>query len=311
MNTTLDRGPTPPTSIPDAAADGSRPRTRRRSRRTSPATRITLTAVLAIAAAYFLFPVYWLLVAATKSTGDLFGTSGLVLNDPQLLSNLRGVLTFDDGIFLRWVGNSLLYAGVSSVVATLLALAGGYCMAKFAFRGREALFNVFLAGVMIPGTALALPLFLLMSDIGLIDTVWAVLIPSLVSPFGLYLSRIYATASVPDSLLEAARIDGAGEFRIFATLGLRLMAPAGVTILLFQFIGAWNNYFLPLVMLSDQRLYPLTLGLVTWNSVSDRHPELYEMTVAGALLSVVPLMVAIIVLQRHLRPGLTEGSVKG
>lgn len=296
------------TSAPDRTP---RRRPARGLRTASVPRRILLIAVLTVAAVYFLFPVYWLVIAATKSTGDLFGTSGLVLHAPQLLDNLRHVLSFDDGIFVRWVGNSLLYAGVSSVFATLLALAGGYCMAKFPFRGREALFNVFLAGVMIPGTALALPLFLLMTKVGLINTVWAVLIPSLVSPFGLYLSRIYAHAAVPDSLLEAARIDGAGELRVFATLGLRIMAPAGVTILLFQFIGAWNNYFLPLVMLSDQRLYPLTLGLVNWNSVSDRHPELYEMTVTGALLSVVPLMIAIVALQRYLRPGLTEGSVKG
>lgn len=281
-------------------------------RRTPPApSRIILIGVLTTAAVYFLFPVYWLVIAATKSTGDLFGTSGLTLHAPQLLENIRSVLIFDDAVFLRWVANSLLYAGVSSVVATLLALAGGYCMAKFAFRGREALFNVFLAGVMIPGTALALPLFLLMTEVGLINTMWAVLLPSLVSPFGLYLARIYATASVPDSLIEAARLDGAGDIRIFLTLAVRIMAPAGVTILLFQFIGVWNNYFLPLVMLSDQRLYPLTLGLVNWNSVSDRHPELYEMTVTGSLLSVIPLMIAIVALQRYLRPGLTEGSVKG
>lgn len=310
MSAVLEQNP--PAEASDTGENPSRRTTGRRRRAPgNPATRILVIGLLTVAALYFLFPVYWLIIAATKSTGDLFGTSGLVLEAPQLLSNLRRVLTFDDGVFLRWVANSLLYAGVSSVVATLLAVAGGYCMAKFPFRGREALFNVFLAGVMIPGTALALPLFLLMSEIGLINTVWAVLIPSLVSPFGLYMSRIYAAAAVPDSMLEAARIDGAGELRIFTGLVLRIMSPAVVTILLFQFIGAWNNYFLPLVMLSDQRLYPLTLGLVSWNSVSDRHPELYELTVAGALLSVVPLMIAIIALQRHLRPGLTEGSVKG
>lgn len=284
---------------------------KKRRRPTSVPARILVTAGLAVAAIYFLFPVYWIVVAATKNTGDLFGTSGLLFNDPHLLRNLGDVLTFNSSIYLRWVGNSLLYSGVGSVVATVLSVAGGYCLAKFPFRGREAVFNVFLAGVMIPGTALALPLFLLMSNVGLVNTVWAVLLPSLVSPFGVYLARIYASAAVPDSVIEAARLDGAGEFRIFFTLVLRMMMPAAVTVLLFQFVGIWNNYFLPLVMLSDQKLYPITLGLVSWQSVSDRHPELYQLTIGGALLSVIPLMIAIVSLQRFWRAGLTEGSVKG
>lgn len=284
---------------------------KKRRRPTSVPARILVTAGLAVAAIYFLFPVYWIVVAATKNTGDLFGTSGLLFNDPHLLRNLGDVLTFNSSIYVRWVGNSLLYSGVGSVVATVLSVAGGYCLAKFPFRGREAVFNVFLAGVMIPGTALALPLFLLMSNVGLVNTVWAVLLPSLVSPFGVYLARIYASAAVPDSVIEAARLDGAGEFRIFFTLVLRMMMPAAVTVLLFQFVGIWNNYFLPLVMLSDQKLYPITLGLVSWQSVSDRHPELYQLTIGGALLSVIPLMIAIVSLQRFWRAGLTEGSVKG
>ncbi len=273
--------------------------------------RILVTTGLAVAAMYFLFPVYWLVIASTKGTGDLFGSSGLALSNPQLLQNLANVITYNGGIYLHWVANSLLYSGVGALVATILSISAGYCLSKFVFRGREAIFNIFLAGVMIPGTALALPLFLLMSQAGLVNTYWSVLLPSLVSPFGLYLGRIYATAAVPDSLLEAARLDGAGEFRIFFSLVLRLMMPAAVTVVLFQFIGIWNNYFLPLVMLSNQNLYPITLGLVSWQSVADRHPELYQLTIGGSLISVVPLMIAIVSLQRFWRAGLTEGSVKG
>ena len=129
-----------------------------------------------------------------------------------------------------------------------------------------------LAGVLIPGTALALPLYLLFSAMGLANTYWAVLIPSTVSPFGVYLCRIYAAAAVPDALLEAARIDGAGEARIFGGLGLRLMTPALVTVFLFQFVHIWNNYFLPLVMLSDSGLYPIKLGLTSWTGYADRQP---------------------------------------
>ena len=309
MSTTLQQPKASADQDPTPTESGDLRKKRRRP--TSVPARILVTAGLAVAAIYFLFPVYWIVVAATKNAGDLFGTSGLLFNNPHLLRNLGDVLTFNSSIYLRWVGNSLLYSGVGSVVATVLSVAGGYCLAKFPFRGREAVFNVFLAGVMIPGTALALPLFLLMSNVGLVNTVWAVLLPSLVSPFGVYLARIYASAAVPDSVIEAARLDGAGEFRIFFTLVLRMMMPAAVTVLLFQFVGIWNNYFLPLVMLSDQKLYPITLGLVSWQSVSDRHPELYQLTIGGALLSVIPLMIAIVSLQRFWRAGLTEGSVKG
>jgi len=309
MSTTLQQPKASADQDPTPTESGDLRKKRRRP--TSVPARILVTAGLAVAAIYFLFPVYWIVVAATKNAGDLFGTSGLLFNNPHLLRNLGDVLTFNSSIYLRWVGNSLLYSGVGSVVATVVSVAGGYCLAKFPFRGREAVFNVFLAGVMIPGTALALPLFLLMSNVGLVNTVWAVLLPSLVSPFGVYLARIYASAAVPDSVIEAARLDGAGEFRIFFTLVLRMMMPAAVTVLLFQFVGIWNNYFLPLVMLSDQKLYPITLGLVSWQSVSDRHPELYQLTIGGALLSVIPLMIAIVSLQRFWRAGLTEGSVKG
>ncbi len=284
---------------------------RRRRPPRSAASRIIVTAGLAVAALYFLFPVYWLVIAATKSTGNLFGSNGLWFADPQLFENIAGVFAVDGGVFVRWAGNSLLYAGVGAVVATLTSIAAGYAFAKIEFTGREVAFGTILAGVMIPPTALALPLFLMASQLGMVNTYAAVLIPSMVSPFGVYLGRIYATAAVSDSLLEAARLDGAGEVRIFLTIVMRVMVPASVTVFLFSFVGIWNNFFLPLVMLSDQKLYPITLGLTSWQSISDRNPEFYQLTVTGALLSVVPIMIAIASLQRFWRGGLTEGSVKG
>ncbi|HYJ69246.1 MAG TPA: carbohydrate ABC transporter permease [Nocardioidaceae bacterium] len=274
-------------------------------------SRVLVVGGLAIAAVYFLLPVYWILVAATKSTGDLFGTSGLWFANPRLLDNLENVLTFQDGIYLRWTLNSVIYAGGGALIATFVSAMAGYGLAKFWFRGREAVFNLILAGVFIPMTALALPLYLMLSKVELANTYWSVLLPSIVSPFGVYLCRIYAAAAVPDDLLEAARIDGAGEFRIFATVALRIMTPALVTIFLFQFVGIWNNYFLPLVMLSDPNLYPITLGLTSWYTFAGRQPELYQLTVGGAFVSVVPLMIAMVVLQRFWRSGLTQGSVKG
>ncbi|NYH53055.1 multiple sugar transport system permease protein [Nocardiopsis arvandica] len=275
-------------------------------------SRILVTAILAVAAVYFLVPVYWVFVAATKTTSDLFDSFGFGLGEEFVLfANVSEVLTYNGGVFWRWTLNSLLYSVLGALLATLLAAAAGYALAKYDFRGRELVFGLVLGGVLVPAAATALPLYLLFSQIGLANTYWAVLLPGLISPFGLYLCRIYADASVPDSVIESARLEGAGEGRIFFTLGLRMMAPALVTVFLFQMVGIWNNYFLPLVMLADEELYPITLGLVTWQSYQGRDIEMYTRVVTGSMLSVIPLIIAIIVLQRYWRGGMTAGAVKG
>ena len=263
------------------------------------------------AAVYFLLPLWWLFVASTKSRGDLTGTPGLWFADFRLFDNVGNLFAEDGGIFVTWLLNSLLYAGVGAALATLLAAMAGYALAKYRFMGREVVFSIILAGVLVPATALALPLFLLMSKVSLTNTYWAVFLPSIVSPFGVYLSRIYAAASVDDSLIEAGRIDGAGEFRIFFTMSIRLMVPALVTIYLFQFVAIWNNFFLPLIMLVDTKLYPITLGLFAWNSQTSRDPDLATAVIVGSFLSIVPLIVAFLMLQRYWRSGLGAGGVKG
>ncbi|PSK85040.1 carbohydrate ABC transporter membrane protein 2 (CUT1 family) [Murinocardiopsis flavida] len=282
-----------------------------RQRRANAGSTILVTGILVVVSVYFLVPAYWIVVAATKTTEDLFTTNGFwFAPTTHLTENVTRVLTYDDGIFLRWFANSVLYAGIGGLVATLFAAAGGYALAKYAFRGREAVYGLVLGGVLVPATATALPLFLLFSELGLTNSYWSVLIPSVVSPFGLFLCRIYAAATVPDTVIEAARIDGAGEMRIFATLGLRAMVPAMVTVFLFQLVGIWNNYFLPLIMLADPDLYPLTLGLNNWYAQVERLPEFYELTTGGVLVSTVPLVAAMFVLQRFWRGGFTEGAVK-
>src|SRR5437588_7249245 len=186
--------------------------------------------VLLIFTLYFLIPFFWLVVSATKSQADLFGTFGLwFAPNFNLFTNLQEVLTYNNGIFGRWLLNTLLYAGVGSVVGTFLAAMAGYALAKYVFRGRNLIFSIILGSILVPATTLALPLYLMMSKVGLTNTIWAVLWPSLVNPFRGYLARIYAASSVPDELMEAARIDGAGEFRVFATITLRLLTPALVT----------------------------------------------------------------------------------
>lgn len=269
------------------------------------------TVVMLMAAAYFLIPLWWLFIASTKSVGDLTTTPGLWFSDFQLFDNVADVFTRDDNIYVQWLVNSLFYAGIGGVISTLLAAMAGYALAKYSFRGREAIFSTILAGVLVPTTALALPLFLLFSKFDLTDTYWAVFLPSLVSPLGVYLARIYAGAAVPDTLIEAGRIDGAGEFRIFFTIAMRLMSPALVTIFLFQFVAIWNNFFLPLIMLTSEDLFPVTYGMFVWNSQIIRDPDLQILTIVGSFISVVPLIIAFLGLQRFWRGGLSAGAVKG
>jgi multiple sugar transport system permease protein len=284
---------------------------RPKARRAIPPESILPVAFMFVATAYFLLPLWWLFVASTKDRADLTGTGGFWFSDFRLTQNVGDLLARDDGIFWRWLLNSVLYAGFGAVASTLLAAMAGYALAKYEFRGREAIFSAILAGVLVPATALALPLFLLLSKVQLTNTYWAVLLPSLVSPFGVYLSRIYAAASVPDELIEAGRIDGAGELRIFFAMATRLMVPALVTIFLFQFVAIWNNFFLPLIMLVDQDLFPITLGLFAWTSQTSRDPELTTAVIVGSFVSVVPLVIAFLLLQRYWRSGLAAGGVKG
>ena len=251
---------------------------------------------------YFLVPFFWLFVSATKNGEDLVTTYGLWFGPHfNLFTNLQFLFMYDQSIYVRWLLNTLIYAGIGSVVATALASMAGYALAKYSFAGRGFAFSVILGSVLVPSMTLALPLFLMLSAVGMTDTYWSVLLPGFVSPFGVYLSRIYAAASVPNELLEAARIDGAGEFRIFATVATRLMMPALATVLLFQFVAIWNNYLLPLIMLNNEKLFPITVGLTV-----DRF-----LVIPGSLVSTIPLLIGCVFLQRLWRNGLGTGSVKG
>ncbi|HEY2689355.1 MAG TPA: carbohydrate ABC transporter permease [Streptosporangiaceae bacterium] len=271
---------------------------------------ILATAFLFVCAVYFLLPAWWLVVSSTKGPSTLYESEGFWFSQMHFVSNLTGLFSYDGGIYWHWLINTFFYAGVGASCATLLASAAGYALAKYEFRGRSLMFSVILGGVLVPGTALALPLYLLMSKVGLTNTYWAVFLPSVVSPFGVYLARVYAAAAIPDELLEAGRIDGASEGRIYWTVALRLMSPALVTMFLFQFVAIWNNFFLPLVMLSNTRLYPVTLGLYTWNNQYGQAPQLVSYVVIGSLISVIPLVIAFLSLQRFWRSGLAAGSVR-
>lgn len=286
---------------------------RARGPRQSIMSRSAAMLIMGVFTLYFLTPIWWLLTTSTKTGGEITSTAPLWFTQNSfgtLVANLGSLFSYGEGVFGRWLLNSLLYAGVGALIGTLIAAMCGYALAKYEFRGREAIFNIVLSGVLVPATALALPLFLIFSQVSLTNTIWAVFLPSLVSPFGVYLARIYAAASVPVELLEAARLDGAGEIRTFFTVSTRLMAPALVTIFLFQFVAIWNNFFLPLIMLRDQVLFPVTLGLYAWNSQISSVPELRPLVIVGALVSILPLIIAFLSLQRFWSSGLGAGGVK-
>jgi multiple sugar transport system permease protein len=273
-----------------------------------------LTILLWLCAGYFVLPLFWLVVASTKDNSDLFSTFGLWFgNRFALWDNLVSVFTVRDGLFLQWVLNTVLYAGVSAVGASVLATAAGYAFAKYKFPGDKLLFSINLGAIMIPLTALALPTYLLFNSAGLTNTPWAVILPSLVSPFGVYLMRVYAADAISDSLIEAARVDGAGEFRIFWQVGFRLLGPGVVTVFLFALVATWNNYFLPLIMLNSSSLYPLTVGLAQQQAASAAGggaQALFSTVITGSLVSIIPLIIAFLVLQRYWQAGLTAGGVK-
>jgi multiple sugar transport system permease protein len=280
---------------------------------TRPRKSRVLTGFMALYLLYTLVPLVWLVINATKTQPALFSTSGLSFGGSfALFDNIAQTFTYNDGIFFRWLGNTLLYVVVGAGGATLLATAAGYGLAKYRFPGRRAVFAVVLGAVAVPPTALAVPTFLMFSKLGLTNTPFAIIIPSLISPFGLYLIWVYAADAIPDELLEAARIDGAGEFRIFLTVTLRQLVPGIITVALFTVVQTWNNYFLPLIMLSEPQWYPLTVGLNQWSAQANGAgaQPIFNLVLTGSLLTIIPLVAAFLLMQRFWQSGLSAGSVK-
>lgn len=282
---------------------------------TDPKKSPVLTIVVGMYLFYALVPFVWLVINATKTKADFISTFGLSFGRSfALWNNLVEVFTYNDGIFGRWVLNTVGYTVVGTVVSVLLAAMGGYALSKLEFGGRRAIMLVILGSMAVPGVALVIPQFLMFSAMGITNTPWAVIIPSFLNPFGLYLMWTFFAQSVPDSLLEAARIDGAGEARIFFQIALPLMKPALVTVSLFAFVSIWYNYFLPLIMLKDSRWYPLALGLAQWNAQGNQGgnmPVIQNLVIAASMLVVLPLIALFLCLQRYWQSGLALGATKG
>ena len=286
-----------------------------RSMRPSKLTTVITIIVLVAALIYFLFPIYWAIIASTKNPAQMVGSNGLWFAVPidqlpeAIATNYTKLLGWTRGQFWRWVFNSLLYSGVSAAIGTIVSVMAGYATAKFPFRGKNAVIGIVMGCMLMPAALLTIPQYSIFHTLHLTDTILSIIIPCSVSPFGFFLGRVYAQTSVPNELLEAARIDGASEARIFFTIVLRILAPAMVTIFLFLFVATWNNFLLPLMMVSSDTLKPVTLGLygmVSLATFNDRGALMM-----GALLGVLPVIVLFLGLQRYWQAGLAAGAVKG
>jgi multiple sugar transport system permease protein len=279
-------------------------------------TSSALTAFCLLFAVFVLAPLVWLLINATKTQAYVYGSFGFWFAGPfRLFQNIAelGQDISGAGIFINWLGNTLLYAVVGAVGATILSALAGYGFARFRFRGSNALFFLVMATLLVPITSLALPLFLVYAKVGLVNSIWGMILPSTVSVVGIYLMRTYIEASVPQDLIEAARMDGASEMRIFLGIAMPLSVPGLVTVLLITIVAVWNNYFLPLIIFSKNGLYPLTVGLSSLSAAAESgtKADLVPVLITGGLVTVLPLIVLFLVLERYFRAGALQGSLTG
>jgi multiple sugar transport system permease protein len=292
-------------------------RTSHRSRRSlSFSVKTTVgTAALLVAALYVVAPIYWLIVASTKNTTQLFSTpTFLPPAHLSLWSNLKSLFSYNGGNYKWWYLNSVIYATATATFATAVSTLCGYGLAKYRFLGRRAVFGLVVGSLMVPATALVVPLFLLEHDMHLTNTYQGVILPLMVYPFGVYFMSIFAAEAVPGTLIDSCRIDGAGEFRTFWKIARPILMPGMVTLFLLSFIGTWNNYFLPLVLLGTETRFPLTVGLSTWSSnlnMAGAGQPLYPEVILGSLISVLPMIILFPFLQKYVARGLTLGAVAG
>ena len=276
-----------------------------------------MTAACVVFALFTLLPIAWIVINATKTQTNIFHSFGFWFARPFVFFHNLTSLTHPldiGGNYLRWLRNSLVYSVVAGLGATAVSGLAGYGFARFDFRGSRAMFGALIAVLMVPIAAVTFPLYLVYAKVGLINTIWGMVLPCMVSPVGMYLMRTFVGGAVPVELVEAARIDGAGELKIFVRVGLPLMVPGLVTVLLLSVVGVWNNYFLPLIIFNRSTLYPLTVGLGILssqaNSVNNGYP-LTPLVVVGALVSILPLVLLFALLQRYWRGGLLTGSTTG
>jgi multiple sugar transport system permease protein len=263
-----------------------------------------LYAALLVFGTLSLLPLLWMVSASFMAQGEATTFPPALLPHHPTLVHYRDL--FGRLALGRYAMNSALVATVTTICALAINASAGYAFAKLRFRGRDATFRALAAGLAIPVQVAMLPLFLLVKSLGLVNNYGGVIIPGLSSIFGIFLVRQYALA-IPDDLLDAARIDGAGEFRVFRSIVLPTIQPVLATLALWTFLATWNDFMWPLIVLSDDRKYTLPVALA---GLVGEHAQDVELMMAGAVITVLPVLILFLMLQRYYVEGVTEGSVK-
>jgi len=271
----------------------------------NPVTKAIVYGIALAGAVFSLLPLMWMASASVMPAGEassfpppLFPSEITWQHYRDLFSNLN---------VGRYFLNSLLIASLVTIISVTFNSMAGYAFAKFRFPGRDRLFSLLIGGLVIPVQVAMLPLFLLLKQFGLINTYWGVIFPGMATIFGIFLVRQFAL-SIPNELLDAARIDGAGEFRIYATIIVPLCKPILVTLAIFTFMASWNDFMWPLIILSDDDMYTLPVALA---NMLGEHAQDVELMMAGSVLTVLPVLVLFMFLQKSYIDGIMLGSVKG
>ena len=267
-------------------------------------------AVIAALAIYFLLPLWWLFVSSTKTYGEIFSTNQLWFYKPSLNSYIDA-LGRPLYPILRWLGNSLITAVGAGAIGAFFSAMAGYALSKFRFTGRNVLMVIILIALMIPSVALAFPQYLEEQQLGLTNSWEAIMLPSAVSAFGAFFMAIYAEDSIPKEVLEAARLDGATELKIFRSIVLRFFKPALITVFIIIFGATWNTFLLPLFVERNPSWYTLPQGLTDVVTLGAGNITLeYEILFAGSVIAVIPLVVLVLSLEKYIESGLGLGAVK-
>lgn len=274
--------------------------------------------VLTFFALFFAVPILWLLNASGKSPRDLLTSAPFAPGTPlDLAANWDALVSFQDGIVFQWLGNAGLYSGAALVLTLVTSIPAGYAMALGTFRGRKVLLTTTLVVMLIPNTALVLPIFLELSALQLVGTAASVILPFSFFPFGVYLTYIYFSSSIPADLLAAARIDGCGELAVFTRIALPLAKPVVALVGFFSFVANWNNYFLPFLVAPGPKA-PIQVGLAEMlANVPQFNPTAAGVTTIelpvlalATVLSVAPVLLIFLFSQRFLVAGMTAGGTK-
>lgn len=255
-----------------------------------------------------IFPFYWLLIGSLKGRGEVFVTPPqLWFTSPPLPSNYCSV--FDEVNFATGLLNSCFVTFIKTTCSLLFSAMAGFAFAKYDFPGRDGLFAFLLATMMIPGMVTMIPMFIVIVRIGWVDTYRALIIPGLASAFGTFLMRQYMY-NVSDEMLDAARIDGSGDFRLFFQIALPITVPALVSLAIFSFFGNWNDLFWPIIIVRSRSKYTLPLSLMTLRARFPLYVN-YSVILAGSVMATLPTLVVFVLLQRHFVSGIATGAIKG